>query len=124
MSELRRFTLGEWYEATPDKTDYGLFEKMCAEVDVALNKSDGHLPGHLPFRVIEKDGLFYTAHCYSGQWERFYDLYRGRHDALPVPADGAKMCECGNKSFHIHYGSYECFGTCTACSITELLYSG
>ena len=32
--------------------------------------------------------------------------------------------ECGNNTFQIGYGEYECFGRCTKCGNIQSLYSG
>jgi hypothetical protein len=34
------------------------------------------------------------------------------------------ICECGNDTFRLHYGSYEITATCTTCGFCEAVYDG
>ncbi len=52
--------------------------------------------------------------------------YSERHDIAPRIKwpKSSLMCECGADSFHIGYGSYECFAICPNCKKEYSIYAG
>lgn len=124
---IARFTIGEWLK------DFGHcsndeYEQLKQEIKDKLGVPDGYLGGSPAKRVINKDGLFYLADYWTikddqfdNGWDRIYtllDRQRNKINTIDV------LCECGNDTFTISYGSYECFGKCTQCNLRLSFYSG
>jgi len=117
---MRTFTLGEKYAAipkTPENYASGITVVAFGEYKQELRDAIGvdHIGGHPPHRIAEKDGFFFEW-TFDGPWIHI--------SKTPVHPDGQVMCECENMSFHILYGSYECFGRCIKCSKEWSIYSG
>ena len=121
-----RFTIGEWLKDLAHCSNEE-YEQLKQEVRDKLGVPDGYLGGSSAKRVINKDGLFYLADYWTFKdkqfdngWDRIYTLL----DRQKGETDIDVLCECGNDTFTISYGSYECFGKCTQCSLKLSLYSG
>jgi len=131
-SAFNKYTIGNCGD---EKKDY---DKLRREIKEKLGVD--FLPGFPPWEVAEKEGIVYIR----GSWEAgrsfndksiadksiVYDSYYRTlsdyiddNNALP-PKDGVVMCPCGNKSFYIEYGGYECIGICSQCGTSHSLYSG
>jgi hypothetical protein len=77
------------------------------EVKKLLGTESNRLVGSSPYLLAEHEGKFYQS----------YD--NGVYAAL----DKSEVrCYCGNNTFRVGYGSYECFGTCAACGRKYILY--
>ena len=123
---ITRFTIGEWLKDLGDCSN-DEYEQLKQEIRDKLGVSDGYLGGSPAKRVINKDGLFYLTDYWTikddqfdNGWDRIYILLDRQKDETDIDV----LCECGNGTFTISYGSYECFGKCTQCNLKLSLYSG
>jgi hypothetical protein len=126
---MKTITIGEWYGKLKNRNDHVAFAKLLTEAEELL--------GIKEYLGYDDRGVYHMAQEYGHFWleqlsdykdklrkgDRHYTLIEGTKSTAPKPP-GEVMCQCGNLSFYISYGSYECLGTCTQCGLMHYLYSG
>ena len=124
---MKKFVIGEQYWSKQRSGETSIeelvrsYKELQQEIRDKLGINDGFLPLWTPYEVIEgDDGEFYLK-CSGDSYYTSLSNWRGD---VPKPKDGEVMCPCGNKTFYIEYGNYECYGVCTKCGKRYLLYDG